>query len=162
MTRRALFAAAAILASVMFVGAAQATPLNFHFVGTDSSTLDFTLDSMPTPDFHNNGIYTGFEVTGLEDGVSTNFSVDFYALAYLGGFTTSDNFASAQGLQIYAGTEANPIFAPGTFLLSPYEQNAGGTLTISPSPSPSPVPEPGIFGMFCLGLLGVTVLARKK
>jgi hypothetical protein len=67
----------------------------------------------------------------------------------LGGFalTTSATFTNPYGVQIYSGTELNPIFQPGVFNLSdgapdPYHP-VSAVLTITESlGSPSPTPEP--------------------
>jgi hypothetical protein len=160
------FPAVAVLAGAVLLGTAQgaaATPLLFDFTGEFSA--DFVLDSSPTPDVVGsdffeiatlNGDYQGAPVTFEDVHFQDYTGGGFIAFVYVGG-----NFEAApsagQGGLLYAGSPADPVFAPGSFNLLGQADFASSpvgneTLTISPV---SGVPEPGVWAMMLMGLAAV-------
>jgi hypothetical protein len=86
-------------------------------------------------------------VTFYNDGAGTSFE---------DGYGSVDGFGL--GLDIYGGTQSNPVFAPGTFALYDFTFMKSGVLTISGAP------EPAAWSMMLLGfgLLGAALRARKR
>jgi hypothetical protein len=117
---------------------ARANTLVFTLSGVETGY--FQLDSNPTPVDHVDGQYTKFMNLTFTDGQGTtvnNYQILFFSTADLGSF--ADIYQPGfYGLQVYSGTEANPVFAPGTFYASQVQFGPlDETLTISVAPEPS-------------------------
>jgi PEP-CTERM motif-containing protein len=147
--------AAALAFTLAAVGGAHAaTELLFTIEGT-YPTVIFELPANPTPSFVTPGSYFYFNQTPATVGgtavtlygLTFYNQVDSYNIEYtVGG---SDTFLYG-GQQIYAGSEASPMFIPGSFTLNgvnhvPDEE----TLTISE------VPEPSTWAMMLIGFAGL-------
>jgi hypothetical protein len=146
-------AAALALTASSVGGAHAATELTFTIEG-DFPTVIFQLPSNPTPDSVSPGTDFYFFATPATvggtaatlDGLTFYNQVQSYNIEYTvnGGETFL-----YEGSQIYTGSEASPMFSPGTFKL--YGVNNPGdveTLTIS-------VPELLTWAMMLLGFAGL-------
>lgn len=155
--------------------AAHAGVLQFSY-SEPSTGVSFTFDqqSNPTPLSYDSGIGTQVAITNWSGTAGpTSYggpftSMEWYSASAEGGFAPPAGPIDVYGPQIYTGTEANPIFIPGTYK-SLYETygsecdsyTAWGTLTITALNS---VPEPGSLALFAatLGLLGGAVFLRRR
>ena len=142
-------------------GAASATTLDFSYSGGSfifEGFAGWTQSSDPTPLSYDTGADTTVAASGGDLVLIGGFfpiaggpisSVEFYSTANGGGF--SDGSAISDfGLQIYSGTEAAPVFTPGSYQLT------FGTLTISD------VPEPATWTMMILGVAGIGAALRRR
>ena len=93
-----------------------------------------------------------FTIVPVSDGASSVGSFTYVTFAsQTGGFLieVSSNDLLDHGPRIYTGTETNPIFSPGVFVLD------SGTLTVTA------VPEPSTWAMMLLGFAGLGFLGYR-
>jgi hypothetical protein len=147
-------AAALALTASSVGGAHAATELLFTIEGT-FPTVTFELPSNPTPDSVTPGSNFVFFATPATVGGTTATlngltfwnQADSYNIEYQ--VNDSVDFLY-EGSQIYTGSEASPMFSPGTFKLSGVNHTPDvETLTISE------VPELSTWAMMLLGFAGL-------
>lgn len=155
---------AALSTLALAAGAANAELYNFTITG--DYTASWQMDSMPTPEVSAPG--EGFiviDVPGSFAGaVSPIVDLIFYSAAAGGGMGIEDYWEglallTADGPQLFSGTETNPVFNVGSYALTEYMGSGNYTLTISPV---SAVPEPAALAMMLAGLGLVGAAARRK
>lgn len=182
---RKLFCGIAIAAAtVMTAPPVFAGPLHFDFkdaLGSDNFSFDLP-SSMPTPDFAQPNYGIEFAVSGMVNGASDNFEVNFFNSSASGGLEADDladggSFFFQNGFgqydpvtstyqQIYSGAEATPTFSSGVFILYAQDpttfESSGvpeGVLTVS---AISEAPEPSEWALMMVGLGGVGLVLRRK
>jgi hypothetical protein len=155
--------AAVALGSVTLPQSAIASTLLFSFTGPDG-TASWTQPSTPTPlDYGLNG-YTHVPVTadGPDSLGNEFFDVYFYEPVDSGGFTLGPLDIQEAGAQEYAGPASAPLFAPGVYATTTYDNGdtglPGGVLTITA------VPEPSVWLILGLGFgaLGLSLRASRE
>lgn len=164
-----IFSSAAVAASLLFVGAADATTLSFVVTGDYSAS--WTMDSQPTPI----SAYDGNSFVLLMDG-NYAYSPSYHAFITFrndiwgGGLSIEGDSGYGFPLlllntyspspQLYSGTEGAPVFATGAYALTGYSKPnvywGNFTLTISA------VPEVETYAMLIAGLSVVGVAARRR
>jgi hypothetical protein len=148
MNLKAVFTAAALIGGLSAVSAnAQAEILHFNYVQTDGDYLSFDQDSNPIPDSFSTGVSTTEVVQNWSSNIGLYSVVIWYNESDGGLFSTADYVVSPFGSQVYSGSEAMPVFAPGVFSAYDFSSNLIGTLTITTG-----VPEPATWAMMILGL----------
>ena len=79
--------------------------------------------------------------TGPDSFANTFSEVHFFASLYSGGFTIGNFDIQESGAQEYTGPETAPVFAPGVYATTTYNNGdtgvPGGVLTITAVPEPS-------------------------
>jgi hypothetical protein len=166
-----LFHVLVLLCSVMFicVGVASADTLQFTLAGPIPATFELStpLSIMPSEA----GLGAGFTLSPtMFTGLPAGEFITFYNSALGGGvgiFASGFNMIEyASGPQLYGGTELNPTFTPGTFLLA--DGTAAnpviGTYTLTTTDlSRVSTPESSVTILLAIGLfaLGLTVLRFK-
>jgi hypothetical protein len=140
--------------SLTFCGISRADTLYFRLQGDENAS--FELSSTPV-NSHLGDV--GVENVAVTDAFGTTLqTVTFFSEAFLGGVSDRTNTGGWVGPQIYSGTLAAPIFAPGFFLMTdisptgPFDE----TLTISATP------EPSSFTLLFSGLAVAGAAARRK
>lgn len=166
---RSVFALAGVLAASAMPASVHAAPLNFDITG--AYTANFSLDSSPKPNFVDGGYrFNLYDVKGSFPGASTPVvDLIFYSNLFEGGLAIEDFSADFNALlvttgpQIYGGSEAAPIFQPGTFQLNDLYNSNSYTLTISDL-NVSAVPEPAAWAMmvFGFGIAGAAMRRRPR
>jgi hypothetical protein len=175
--------AAMLLKSLMGVGVLLALSGVVHADTLDFSlteangTFTWSLPSDPAPSFVLAGqAFSFFDLTILQNGSSIGATtlVEFLrSTTSKGGFSicAATCLVAVHGVQIYSGTEQNPVFAPGTFQLLDYSDPSLPTvvLTISAtglgSPGPLPAattPEPSSLLLIATGALACAAGARRR
>ncbi|MBB3692460.1 PEPxxWA-CTERM sorting domain-containing protein [Sphingomonas sp. BK580] len=158
------YIAAALLAGTSIAAPASAAPLLFDFVANDPSwDVSFTLDSSPSPTEANPVVFriSDVEIKTLR-GVQLA-EVSFYTAGNLGGFSAywdNNMLANTTGVQVYNGNTSNPTFAPGSYTLTGYNDETGGTLNIRSVNAA--VPEPATWAMMILGMGVIGVAMRRQ
>jgi hypothetical protein len=66
------------------------------------------------------------------------------------------------GPQLYAGSEASPIFSPTTTPFTLEQPKGSDPFTLGIAAAQSPVPEPSSFALLATGLFALTGAARSK
>ena len=168
-----------IICTVSFLGvgvaSADTLPGELSFVLTGPVTATFSLPttlSVPTsedqPGFGfviPSMVLTSFGGLTINGSASPDFLAFYNATGSFGGGLlaspngmTADIFLIGGGQQIYSGSEASPMFAPGTFTFSD-----GSVLTITGG-STVGTPEPSVTILLSIGLLalGLAVLRYKR
>ena len=159
-----IFAAAAAAAMVPATSADAAT---YVFTITGDYDASFELDSSPTPDDAEDGVYfTIWDVDGFPDALLGLADVTFYNADFDGGLQIDDFYGSTtllitDGAQLYTGPESAPTFLTGTFGLT--EFGGTGTYTLTIADAAGVVPEPATWAMM-IGGIGAAggVLRRRK
>lgn len=133
---------------------AQATP--YRFVITGAQTIQFVLNSSPTPTFVDSGNFFRVDgASGTIDGAAATFDLGFGSATYFFNFGLFNNSTGssifASGTSLYTGTESAPTLKQGTFSLDP-----GYSLTISA------VPEPAAWAMLLTGFGAFGAVVRRR
>jgi hypothetical protein len=155
-----------LLAAVLLsAGAAQAALLQFNVTGDYSASWQMESDRIPEEYIGDVGVVM-WEIAGNYAGSASGIAdIGFFNGGFGGGLSILD-LASfeyllvADGPQIYSGTEVNPLFAPGTFVLTQYE-GAGSYLLIVTEVAQAAVPEPAT-GALLLGGLALMAASRNR
>jgi hypothetical protein len=158
------YIAAALLAGTSVATPASAAPLLFDFVANDPSwNVSFTLDSAPMPTEANPVVFRIADVqVNTIDGVQLA-EISFYTAANLGGFSAywdNNMLADTTGMQLYTGKTSSPAFAPGSYSLTGYTNETGGTLNIRSVNAA--VPEPATWALMILGMGAIGVTMRRQ
>ena len=152
---------------LLSAGAANAALYNFTLTG--GYTASWQLDSAPAPDVTSTG--EGFilwDVEGFNDALLGVADITFYNIAIGGGLGIEDFYGDevllvADGPQLYTGSESNPVFSLGTFVLTEFLGTQTYILTISQvgAGGGTDVPEPAT-GALLLGGIAVMAALRKR
>lgn len=156
--------------ALMLLSAGAANAALYQFTLTGGYTASWQLDSPASPDVIGDG--EGFiiwDVEGNFPGSVIDFAdLTFYNASIGGGLEILDFYGdtlllSTDGPQLYTGSEDNPFFTLGTFLLTEFEGTDTYTLIISEigGEVPGDVPEPAT-GLLLIGGLGAMVAFRKR
>jgi len=154
---------AALAAILLSAGVANAVVLQFTVTGDYTAT--WQVNANPNPDIASPG--EGFilwDVEGFDDAIFGIADLTFYNAAIGGGLEIYDFWndvylLSAEGPQLYGGSEENPTFLLGTFALTEFEGTGAYTLTIAEVGAPAAVPEPAT-GALLIG--GLALMAARR
>ena len=146
-----------ILAILATSVVAKASTLDFTLTGAANFELTFSLPSNPVPDVVQPGI--GFQIQGVPviQGLFTITSLLTFATGTKGGGLTITPGPTFTGPQLYTGTEASPVFAPGHFDITETVNNSPISLSIAASA----VPEPSSIALILAGALAFVLVARR-
>jgi hypothetical protein len=189
---KSLFKFAGVALFFMSAPLLHATPVFFSLSGS-GHVFTFSLDSNPTPDgtIADGNVFSAFFLNNIavsvDGGTPTLDGVEFVNINSTGKqdleiagsiikssptSLSSTNemqlFESDGAAKIFAGTETNPVFTPGTTVHGgssvTFEDDApAGTVSISSTaPPPAPTPEPSSFVLLGSGLLGAAGVLRSK
>jgi hypothetical protein len=160
-----------ISAMMMAMGMAIAAPAAaepYQFTITGDYSASFVVDSSPTPDNPIEGaVFAIYDVPGFPDASTGVADLTFYSGDQGGGLVIHDYYGasyllSAEGPQLYSGSESAPTFLTGNFALTEYL--GAGTYSLTIAPVTAAVPEPASWA-FMIGGVGVTggaLRARRK
>ena len=161
------------LSALVAAGAALVTTLSapadaqVSFTISGNYTASFLLPTAPKPpaDFVGDGVYFALpDVAGTFGGVRGTADLTFFNSSVSGGLLISrrlpDDFVDylfdANNAQLYVGTEAAPIFRPGTFRLSGLSTPGNFTVVIAS------IPEPASWAMMIGGFVMVGGALRYR
>jgi hypothetical protein len=171
-----LFRVLILLSCALFIGAAVASADTLEFTLTGPVNAVFDLSSALSIGTGNFDTGVGFLIMSANltvNGAAAPadfigfFNGDPTAGGGLSIFASSfDLIADASGPQIYGGTEQNPTFAPGTFMLADatsLNPTIGDYILTITDTNAVPTPEPSVTILLTIGLLalGLTVLRFK-
>lgn len=155
-----LFLGACCAVAVTVAAQAEAAP--YTFVITGSQTIEFVLDSSPTPGYINPDAdsFVLFGVAGTVNGQADTFSLGFGGPSFttnfgLFGSGVLSNFFTT-GDALYTGSKSVPTFKLGTFTLTPTTAGPNYSLTISA------VPEPASWAMLLAGFGALGAAVRRR
>ena len=154
-----------LAAMLCSAGVANAALLQFNVTGDYTASWQMDAERVPEEYFGEVGLVM-WEVAGTYAGSASSMAdIGSFNGGFGGGLSILDldTFAYllvADGPQIYAGTETNPLFAPGIFALTEYEGTGRYLLTVT-EVAEAAVPEPAT-GALLLGGLGLLAFARKR
>jgi hypothetical protein len=144
---------------------ANAALLDFE-LDDGTNTITWQLDSNPSP----GGVgedAASFLIDVSVNGVVKNLVIDFVVADELGGLDIFDGdlgvyLLGQGGPQLFTGTTAAPVFAPGVFELTDlaFDDVYNDDFTLTISLAAVPVPEPGTLLLLGLGLLGLGLRRR--
>jgi hypothetical protein len=155
--RNHIFALAASVAGLLCgVATAQAQELKFTYVEPDGVDISFEQLANPTPTFYALGQGTIVDVADWTGTPGPYTNLTWYASGAGGGFSTPDFVINLFGGQVYTGTEAAPVFAPGVYTGTEYSNGEKGTLTVTLVS----VPEPATWAMLLIGLAATGAALR--
>lgn len=148
------FLATCCAAALAATAPAQAAPYNFAITG--SQTINFVLESSPTPSSFDNGNFFRIDgVNGTIDGTAATFNLGFGSATYFFNFglfgSTAGTGILSNGPSLYTGAEDSPTFKLGTFALAP-----DYSVTISA------VPEPTGWALMLTGFGALGLMARRR
>lgn len=129
--------------SAAYVSDAGSGPL---FASSTATTPSFT-----SPAFATSG---GGNIGGHAGKYSTTSSHDDPVASVTGG---GPDLETGGEPDLETGDRSNPVMGDGPTL-----ETDGGPTLHDPSSTPVPVPEPGVLGLFALGLAGLQLASRKK
>lgn len=153
MNARMLTAASAVVLA-LGAGSARATTFDqFTISEPGLPTETFTLPSSPTPG--NFTLDDNFHLYNVPASPAPIASLTFYSAGSGGGLNDHVNY-TLYGTQLYAGTEANPTFATGTYALG--NKVGGGTATVTIG---AVTPLPSTWAMLLGGLGGLGFLVYR-
>jgi hypothetical protein len=160
----------AALVAMLFSGSVANAAL-LQFTVTGDYTASWQMDSNPTPDVVGDGEgFVVWDVDGFPDAIFGVADITFFNAALGGGLQIYDYWTdfyllTADGSQLYTGTEDNPLFILGSFALTEYLGTGTYTLTIAqvggPVLPPVDVPEPAT-GALLLGGAAIMAGMRKR
>ena len=146
--------------------AARASTEDFVLTG-EGNTLTFSLPAMPVPTGLDGACPSGFTGEFCVGGVAVtvNGSVDaqtveFFNAANGGGLNFADTGLPLFGDVVYGGTDAAPVFAAGTFLLTSGVDFADYSLAVTTEATPTP--EPGSLVLLGTGVAGFGAWVRRR
>ena len=153
-----------LLAAALVVSAPASAALLDVTISGDYSAV-FHIDSNPVAEYVTDGYsFSLSDVAGIPGATNNKAALTFFNAAATGGLLISDSngfdyLFDANGAQLYAGTEANPLFAPGQFVLKGLSTPGTFLVTIAAS-----VPEPALWlTMFLgIGLAGAALRIRRR
>ena len=149
-------------ALVAFASPAYAAPLLFTFSDANHSSFQIDTNPVSTPSFIFS--FTAPVTNGMQNGAAFNFgNVRFFSAGSGGGVFSEFGAEGGFGPQLYSGTTAAPVLAPGTFSFTDLAGNrTGATLTISAVAAA--VPEPATWAMMLVGfgMMGATMRYRRR
>ena len=162
MKLKQLLSTAAVAATLLCAGAANAALYQFTVSGDYSASWQIDSDAVPDVIFSGVGI-TYVDVTGsYANAVSPLADITFFNGSLGGGLSVEDYYGNAylvvaDGPQLYSGDEDAPVFMTGTYALTQYEGTGTYSLTVSA------VPEPATYGMMLtgVGLVGAALRRRQ-
>ncbi len=156
-----------LLLTISFV--ASADTVDTFVYESNSITYTWTLPASPT--VSQSDVYPGWGFVLENVPVSENpggvqwTMLTFYTLFCSGGFDIQladmSFLASTTDVQVYTGSEANPIFTPGVYALTDWanpDATSNGVLTITSSA----IPEPSSSTLLLLGLGILAALSLKR
>jgi hypothetical protein len=157
---KAAFAAVLFSASV-----AHAAVLQFNLTGDYTAQWQMDADRVPEEYFTELGAVFWDNAGTFPGSTGTLVDLAFFNGGFGGGMSiydlaSGDYLLVADGPQIYAGTEINPHFAPGTFALTEYEGIGNYLLTVT-EVAEAAVPEPATGALF-VGGLALLYGARRR
>jgi hypothetical protein len=154
--KRGLLAAAALAVATLCGTAASAAELLFTYTEADGINFSFEQSATPTPIAYQTDYSTEVAVTELSSNIGSFSDIIWFSAAAAGQFDTdTPNLYVVFGPQVYGGTEADPIFAPGVFSAQDQTDGLAGTLTITA------VPEPFGWALMIAGVSGVGLMLRR-
>ncbi|MFM9828124.1 MAG: PEPxxWA-CTERM sorting domain-containing protein [Sphingomonas sp.] len=133
--------------ALVLASPADARTLQFTISGDYSAK--FRLQSSPTPDFVDHGFLFALGAVPFSRAASGFADISFFNDSATGGILINDGFDflfDANGVQLYAGTEAAPTFRQGQFALTGLSTPGNFTIAISA------VPEPQTWAMMIVGM----------
>lgn len=150
----------AALAAAALAQPARALPLLFTFSGSRNG--GFQIGSNPMPGFIDATSFSA-AVTGATGDFSGAGGVEFYLPSGGGGLASyvgpgNSNLVGLAGPQLFTGTLASPVFAPGFFKLEDPSTHAATSLTISGPGAPAPELASG----WLAATLGILALAIAR
>jgi hypothetical protein len=138
---------------------ARADNLLFTLSGPESGT--FLLSSTPSVTLPS--LTCCFTVAPIAATNPLFDSITFYSSGLGGGFTDLDGLLGWAGVQVYSGSEFTPTFAPGSWVLAPFDLLSGlGSETLTITDPPSSAPEPSSLIMLGTGALGLLGFSRRR
>jgi hypothetical protein len=148
---------AAIAATAFAAQSAAATPLFGKISG--SYNAQFQIDSAPSPDDSDPGIWTKFyDVNGIFAGVPDKADLSFFSGGGMAIVQGPSFLFYGDGPKIYTGTEAAPIFAPGSWSLT----SDFGAARLTLSTTPPAVPEPMSWALMIAGFVLAGAALRRQ
>jgi hypothetical protein len=141
--------AAVALAAVSVAAGAHAGNLLFSYVEPGGFDISFEQASTPSPEGDLDGNFTETYIWNFSGNDGDEASIVWFDSQQFGGFQAPDATPAIRtvGSQVFTGSEAAPVFAPGVFTgIYDYSNGLTGTLTISS------VPEPATWAIMLLGL----------
>ncbi|ADV80844.1 PEP-CTERM sorting domain-containing protein [Terriglobus saanensis] len=160
MSVKRLLGAALLLATSAIC---HADTLKFTLSGTENGY--FLLSSTPIPDSHGNSVMNFYNTSYTNSsGVTSPIKVAFIAalpgVSGGGGFYDDVDGTGFSGLQMYTGTQSNPIFAPAVYTFKS-GRTVVETVTITKLAS-AVTPEPSSLLLLFTGMGAVAVAFRKR
>jgi hypothetical protein len=134
--------------------------LNFSWEYAPGEVATWSQPSDPTPLFSDLGAFTRVAVSGGTTTSQGPFSrIDFDSEESLDGgleIGSSTFFVEAEGVQIYTGSEAAPMFSPGKYLVETV-----GTGDLAFVVVTAAVPEASTWAMMLIGFAGLGYASHR-
>jgi hypothetical protein len=151
MSRLTLCAGVAAVAALLASSAHADYLLATYTAPGESASWDQA--EAPAPLFDATNFFTNIAVWNYTDSVGGADSyVSYFPTSFGGGWSDGAGDFSLFGAQVYSGSEAAPLFAPGSYA------EGAGTLTLTA------VPEPAAWAIMLvgLGLVGAVTRGRRR
>jgi hypothetical protein len=159
-----MFIRSAVVAALLFAGAANAAQYQFDISGAYTAHWELNSSAVPN-DATLTAAFTFWDVEGAFANASTNkVDLTFFNISQGGGMGIDDlhagvNLLFVDGPQLYSGSETAPVFTPGTFALTDFQGTDKSTLKITEL---SAVPEPATGAMLLGGLALVFASIKRR